>query len=78
MRRWWATRTECSALQFAFPIAEETLQLGKVGRQIILLPDIQLQQAGMIGKVIVDFGRGQAVAFHLQAEFLGDRGSQSR
>jgi hypothetical protein len=60
------------ALQFALPIAKKAFQLRKVRRKIIFLPDIELKQSRVVRKMVVDFGRGQAVAFHPQAEFPAD------
>ncbi|AMY01347.1 hypothetical protein A4R29_18985 [Mesorhizobium ciceri biovar biserrulae] len=67
-----ANRVE-RTIEFALPILEKTLEFGKGWSEIIVLPDIELKQAWMIGQVIVDFGRRQAITFHLQAEFVADR-----
>src|SRR5689334_19604761 len=59
-------------MQYAFdrvaPELEETAQLRKAGRQIVVLPDKSLQQGRVIGKPIEDVGGGQAIAGHLPTE----------
>src|SRR5690606_2251446 len=42
------------------------------------LPDVELKQARVIGHVVVDFGRGQAVALQLKFEIPADRGGHRR
>jgi len=42
------------ARQFAFPKAQETLQSGEIGGEIVVLPHIELQQAGMIRQMVMD------------------------
>lgn len=49
------------ALEFSLPVLEKALQFGELRRKIVFLPDIELKKAGMIRKMIVDLGRGQAV-----------------
>lgn len=66
------------AVQLAFPIVEKAFQLREVRRKIVFLPDIELEQARVVRKMVVDFGRGQALAFHLQAEFPADRSDHMR
>lgn len=60
------------ALQRLGPVVEKAAQLGKLRGEVVILPDIDLQQARVIWKTIVDFGCGQAVAFHLHPEFTTD------
>jgi len=60
------------ALQRLGPVVEKAAQFGKLRGEVVILPDIDLQQARVIWKTIVDFGCGQAVAFHLHPEFATD------
>ena len=60
-------------LKLTVPIIEEALQLRKLRREIEVLPDIELQKAGMVWKMVVDLGCRQAIPVHLQAEFPADR-----
>src|SRR5262245_32697588 len=50
----------------AVPEIEETAQDGVIRRQVVILPCIALQQAGMIGEVVKDLRSGQAVALELK------------
>ena len=56
------------ARQLAFPKAQKTPQRGEIGGEIIVLPDVKLEQARMVGQMIMDLGSGQAIAIHLPAE----------
>src|SRR5580700_5427125 len=56
------------ALQLLQPEIEEFVELGKVRAEIVVLPDIGLQEPGMIGPPVEDVGGGQAVALELPAE----------
>src|SRR5690606_40981704 len=58
------------AVQLAFPEAEEPVQGGEFRRQIVFLPDIALQQPGMVRHVIQDFRRGEMVAQQLVQTLL--------
>ena len=51
-----------NAFHFAVPMIEEGRELRETGREIIFLPDVELQQAGVIRSVVVDIGGCQAVA----------------
>ena len=53
------------AVQAAVPEIQEAAQDRVFGGQIIVLPRIALQQAGVIGQAIEDLGGGQAVAVKL-------------
>src|SRR5690606_22602790 len=48
--------------QFRLPEIDEPDQGRKFRRQIVVLPDIALQDMGVVGHVIEYFGRGEAVA----------------
>ena len=49
---------------------KKSLQFGEVGTNVIGLPDVGLQQPGVIGASIQDVGSRQAVAGQLLAEIL--------
>lgn len=49
-------------LDLAPPMVEKLEQHRKIGREIVLLPDEQLQERRGIGTVEMDFRRGQPVA----------------
>ena len=53
------------AVQRAVPEIEEALQLGEARGHVVFLPDIGLEQGGMVGQVIEDLRGGQAVAVEL-------------
>src|SRR5262245_49364394 len=53
------------ALEVAGPEVEEAAQAGKARVHVVLLPDVALQQRGMVGQAIEDFGRRQTVAGEL-------------
>src|SRR5690606_17766618 len=61
-------------VQFSLPEIQEILQFRKVRSKIIFLPDVELKQARMVGKVVMYLCRGQAIARHLQAELPAYRG----
>src|SRR6185436_14071692 len=65
-------------LQFALPEFQELLQAGKQRRQVVVLPDKLLQQLGMVGHMVVDFRRRQAVALELHQEILADHASLTK
>src|SRR5258708_11391162 len=58
------------AFERCLPKLKKSLQFGEVGTNVIGLPDVGLQQPGVIGASIQDVGRRQAVAGHLLAEIL--------
>jgi len=55
-------------LKLLLPEGQEALQLGKFGKQIVVLPNVGLQQPLMIGTPVQDVGGCQAKAFDLPAE----------
>ena len=66
-----ATRTEWSGpSSFSCQEVKEAVQLGKFGEQIVVLPDVGLQQPAMIGSPIQNVRGRQAVATDLVAEIL--------
>jgi hypothetical protein len=52
------------------PEREKTLQLGKLGEQVVILPDVGLQQPAMIGTPVQDVGGRQAITTDLFTEIL--------
>src|SRR5690606_31596591 len=50
------------AIQLLLPKLQKALHLREVGRKIVVLPDVALQEGGMIGHAIEDLGGRQAVA----------------
>src|SRR5262245_39065960 len=60
------------------PEREKTLQLGKVGEQIVILPDVGLQQPAIIGTPIQDVRRRQAITTDLFTEILRNHFVPSR
>src|SRR5262249_35024519 len=56
------------AVELARPEVEEFLELGKMRVQVVLLPDVVLQDVRMIGHAVEDVRGGEAVAFELAAE----------
>jgi hypothetical protein len=57
-------------LELAPPEVEEFVQLGKTGRQIVVLPDIALQETRMVRHAVQDRGGGQSVSGELTDEVL--------
>ena len=55
-------------LDLAAPVMEEAVELGKRGREIVLLHHERLQQAGVVRQVIVDLHGREAVAVELLGE----------
>jgi len=49
----------------AIPIAQKVEQHRKVGRQIMFLPDEQLEERGRIRPIVMDLGGGESVALQL-------------
>src|SRR5215510_10081579 len=50
------------------PEREKTLELGKLGEQVVILPDVGLQQPAMIRTPIQDVRRRQAITTDLFTE----------
>jgi hypothetical protein len=48
-------------LQLLLPEREKILQCGKSWKQVVVLPDVALQQPALIRTTIENFGRRQAV-----------------
>src|SRR5689334_9640015 len=57
-------------LKLFLPEREKTLQLRKLGEQIVILPDVGLQQPAMIGTPVQDVGGRQAITTDLFTEIL--------
>jgi hypothetical protein len=57
-------------LKLLFPEIEEAVEFGKFGKEIVVLPDIGLEQPMMIGTPIQDVRGGKAVTTHLLTEIL--------
>src|ERR1700733_62797 len=53
------------ALQAAVPKLQKFAQDGEFGGQVVILPSVALQQAGMVGQVIEDLGGRQTIAVQL-------------
>src|ERR1700679_4268365 len=66
------------AVELVAPEGEELLQFRKGGCQIVILPDVILQQAGMVGQMVENVGGGEAVSFELAAERNGNHGDFSK
>jgi hypothetical protein len=49
------------SIQLGLPETQEFVEHWKTRREIVFLPDITLQKHGMIGPMIEDLGRGEAV-----------------
>src|SRR4051812_42119895 len=63
---------EQRTFQPGFPEGEKILQRREIREQVVVLPDIGLQQPVAIRAAVDDFRRGQAVAQDLLAKVLGD------
>src|SRR5690606_39009297 len=63
------------AVQGVGPEVQELVQHRKLRKQVVLLPDVALQQGRMVGHVVEDFRRGQPVALELLTEL--DRSGHS-
>src|SRR5271155_2937259 len=50
-------------IEFARPEIQELHQFRKMGMQVVLLPDVVLQDPGMVRHMVEDVGGGEAVAF---------------
>src|SRR4028119_1045594 len=55
-------------LDLAAPMIEEAVQLRELRRDVIFLPDEQLDELGVVRHVIADLRRQQAVALQLDEE----------
>ena len=53
------------SIEAGLPEVEELVHLGKVGRQIIVLPDIGLQNGFEVRNAIEDMRGGQSIAVEL-------------
>ena len=49
------------AIEVRLPKIEELRQLGKFRSEIVVLPDKRLQEKRMVGEMVEDFRRGQAI-----------------
>ena len=56
------------AVQLPRPEIEKLLQLGEMRVQVVLLPDVGLQDSGMIGHSVQDVGGRQTEPFELPTE----------
>src|SRR3954454_21797650 len=63
---------EQRSFQPCFPEGEKMLQRRKIREQVVVLPDMGLQQPVAIREAVDDFRRCQAVAQDLLAKVLGD------
>src|SRR6516162_6633364 len=59
-------------LELALPKNQEFLQAREVRAQIVVLPNIRLEQPAMVWTAVVDVGRGQTVALDLTHKVLRD------
>ena len=46
------------AFQLAPPVIEKALEGGEMGGEIVILPDEELEQGGMVRQAVVDLGGG--------------------
>src|SRR6185312_981936 len=60
------------AIEFFLPKGEEILECREFRKQIVILPDIGLQQRGMIRHPIEDLCRGQPVPQDLLPKIIGN------
>src|SRR5437868_15001413 len=60
------------AIELLLPEREETLEHWEVGAEVVILPDIGLQQPGVIRTTIEDARGGQPVAPDLALEVFRD------
>ena len=56
------------ALEIVAPEIEEFVQHGQARGEVVILPEVGLQQAGMVRQVVEDFGGDQAIIVELQVE----------
>src|SRR5262245_7338889 len=57
-------------LKLFHPECQEAVQLGKFGKEIVVLPDVGLQQPAMIGTPIQNVRGRQAITTDLSTEIL--------
>src|SRR5690606_39701281 len=60
------------AVEALWPEFQDTAQFGKFRRQVIVLPDVELEKGGVVRHVVVDLRRGEPVALQLPAEAAAD------
>jgi hypothetical protein len=58
------------AIEFGCPEVEKAFEFWKARGQVVLLPDIALQQGWIVWQAVDDFRRGQAEACQLGAEIV--------
>src|ERR1700722_6655434 len=63
---------EQRSLELLLPEGEKILQRRKIRKQIVILPDVGLQQRGMIRHAIENLRRGQPVTHPLLPKVLGN------
>ena len=56
------------AIQLVAPEIQEPVEVRELRIEIILLPEIGLEQGGVVGQSVEDFGRGEAVSGELAFE----------
>src|SRR4029078_12352579 len=56
--------------QFFLPESQKTMQLREFGEQVVVLPNVRLQQPAMVGAAVQDVRGRQAVTTHLFTEIL--------
>src|SRR3954469_24543480 len=62
------------SLKLFQPKIEELVENGEIRAEIVLLPDVGLQQEGMIRKPVQDVRRRQSVAFNLPSKIVRNHG----
>ncbi len=60
-------------LQFALPMLQEGGQPRKEWREIVFLPNKQLQQGRMVGNTVMDFRRGETVTVQANQEIFANQ-----
>jgi hypothetical protein len=55
-------------LEVLLPEIKKAFQFREVRRKIVFLPYVKLKKFGVVGKTIMYFGRGQAIALQLKFE----------
>src|SRR5690349_20594711 len=55
-------------LELFFPERQELVQRGKSRKQVVILPNVALQHASMIGQPVDDLGRRQSITLNLFCE----------
>lgn len=56
------------AVELRLPEGEELVELGKARGEIVVLPDVFLQDRGMVGQAVENAGGGQSIARDLAGE----------